>query len=138
MGIPPAPRKKNEVKYMLFEDYSTEDNFEVFKGNKYMLVNVAAQRARQINEGTEVYVRSHSRHPLQIALEEVASGYVGFERATGEDHLEVIEPEEEILSFDEMVNIEADFDFEDDEAFDIEPIDFEDEFANEDFDIAEE
>ncbi|HOX27905.1 MAG TPA: DNA-directed RNA polymerase subunit omega, partial [bacterium] len=63
---------------MAFEEFTTEDSFHDFKGNTYMLVNVASMRARQINDGVEVYVRSRSRHPLQIALEEISSGYIGF------------------------------------------------------------
>ena len=48
-----------------------EELFKKFRGNKYLLVNVAAYRARQINEGVEVYVKSPSRHPLELALEEI-------------------------------------------------------------------
>jgi DNA-directed RNA polymerase omega subunit len=123
---------------MAFEDYITDDNLLGFD-NKYRLVNVAAQRARQINEGVEVYVRTQSKHPLQIALEEIAAGFVDFDQTEEIEDIESIESEEELISFDEMINVDADFDFDDEEAFDLEPMDFEDEFTNEeDFEIVEE
>ncbi len=114
---------------MAFDQFATEDLLKNFNGNKYMLVNVAALRARQINDGVRVYVKSDSRHPLQTALEEIAQGFIGFTLGADEISPEDLEPEEDVISFDEMVNLDGDFDFEDEEAFDIEPLDFEDDFA---------
>lgn len=115
---------------MAFDQYVTEELFNEFKGNKYMLVNVASMRARQINDGVEVYVRSRSKHPLQVALEEIAEGAVGYVAGADVQEIGEFEPESDAIAFDEMVNLDTDFDFDDEEAFDIEPMEFEDEFAN--------
>ena len=66
--------------------YISENYMKGFKGNKYLLVNVASQRARQINEGgVQVYVRERSRHPLDVALEEIRQGFIDFELGMPED-----------------------------------------------------
>ncbi|HOO56216.1 MAG TPA: DNA-directed RNA polymerase subunit omega [bacterium] len=115
---------------MGFEEFVTDESFKEFSGNKYMLVNVAAMRARQVNDGVELYVRAKSRHPLQISLEEISEGFIDFAYGYEDTESEFYEMEDEIVSFDEMVNLEGDFDFEDEEALDIEPMDLEDEFAD--------
>ena len=112
---------------MQFAEFSTDKLFEEFKGNKYTLVNVASMRARQINDGVEVYVKSRSKHPLQVALEEISSGYVGYTQGLEISEVEELEPETETIAFDEMINLDTDFDFDDEEALDIEPMEFDDE-----------
>ena len=112
---------------MQFAEFSTDKLFEEFKGNKYTLVNVASMRARQINDGVEVYVKTRSKHPLQVALEEISAGYVGYTQGLDISEVEELEPETETIAFDEMINLDTDFDFDDEEAFDIEPMEFEDE-----------
>ncbi|MFA6448907.1 MAG: DNA-directed RNA polymerase subunit omega [bacterium] len=114
---------------MQFAEFSTDKLFEDFIGNKYTLVNVASMRARQINDGVEVYVRSRSKHPLQVALEEITAGYVGYTQGLEASEVEELEPETDNISFDEMINLDTDFDFDDEEAFDIEPMEFDDEYA---------
>jgi DNA-directed RNA polymerase omega subunit len=114
---------------MQFAEFSTDKLFDEFKGNKYTLVNVASMRARQINDGVEVYVRSRSKHPLQVALEEIAAGYVGYTQGLEASEVEELEPETDAIAFDEMINLDTDFDFDDEEAFDIEPMEFDDEFS---------
>ena len=100
-----------------------------FKGNKYLLVNVAAQRARQINDGVEVYVKTRDKHPLDIALEEIRQGYIDFE--LGAPEVDDKSPSfEDLLSFEEMVGMEEGFDledFEDEDAMDLEAFELDDE-----------
>lgn len=52
--------------------------------SKFSLVVAAAKRARQLQAGATPLVECHSKHPLTIALYEIAEG-----------KLEVEEPEEE-------------------------------------------
>jgi len=111
-----------------FETFSTDAAFEDFTANKYTLVNVASMRARQINDGVEVYIKSRSKHPLQVALEEIAAGYVGY--SSGAEQLPEDHTAEEAIAFDEMINLDTDFDFDDEEATDIEPMEFEEEFMS--------
>lgn len=105
-----------------------ESLFDNFRGNKYLLVNVAAYRARQINEGVEVYVKSHARHPLELALEEIEAGFIDYELGVPEEPT-VEEPyDEDLMAFDEMIETDAAMDFdEEEEEFDLEAIEFEDE-----------
>jgi len=105
--------------------YISENFMKNFQGNKYLLVNVAAQRARQINDGTEVYVRSKARHSLEIALEEIKEGFIGFELGAAPE-IEV-EPVQDMFSFEEMIGFESDFDVEDEEPMDMEAIDLDQE-----------
>jgi DNA-directed RNA polymerase omega subunit len=115
---------------MQFAEFSTDKLFEEFKGNKYTLVNVASMRARQINDGVEVYVKTRNKHPLQVALEEIAAGYVGYTQGLEVSEVLELEPETETIAFDEMINLDTDFDFDDEEAFDIEPMEFDEEFTS--------
>jgi len=50
-----------------------------FPDSKYRLVLVAAARSKQIQKGSEPYIRTTSRKPTRIALEEVSQGLVPFE-----------------------------------------------------------
>lgn len=43
-------------------------------GSRYDLVILAAQRAKQIQEGASPLIRTKSNHPLTIALEEIEAG----------------------------------------------------------------
>ncbi len=113
-----------------FESFSTDAEFTDFIGNKYTLVNVAAMRARQINDGVEVYIKTRSKHPLQVALEEISEGYVGYSSGADVTEPELLGEEAEAIAFDEMINLDTDFDFDDEEAIDIEPMEFEEEFMS--------
>lgn len=48
--------------------------------SKYVLVVAAAKRARQLMQGAEPRIQSESRHPVTIALEELAKGEISYER----------------------------------------------------------
>ena len=43
-------------------------------GSRYDLVILAAERARQIQQGAAPLIRTTSSHPLTIALEEISAG----------------------------------------------------------------
>jgi DNA-directed RNA polymerase omega subunit len=100
-----------------------------FKGNKYLLVNVAAQRARQINEGgVQVYVRERSKHPLDVALEEIRQGFIDFDLGVPEE-TDKSPSYEDLITFEEMIGMEDGFDledFEEDEVLDLEAFDLDD------------
>lgn len=119
------------------QKFITPENLENLTENKYLLVNVAAFRARQINDGVEVYVKTRSRHPLHIALEEILEGYITYSLGGGEVEVEEIDEYDEIFRFDDFVDLEGDFDLENDEAFDFEDVDFGDEFNEDDEDEEE-
>jgi DNA-directed RNA polymerase subunit omega len=44
--------------------------------SRYVLTNLAARRAKQIKDGDTPLVVTESRHPLTIALEEIADGAI--------------------------------------------------------------
>lgn len=46
--------------------------------NRYLLVVLAAKRARQLNRGAAARVESRSRKPTSTALEEIAAGKVDY------------------------------------------------------------
>ncbi|MDX9917036.1 MAG: DNA-directed RNA polymerase subunit omega [Gudongella sp.] len=46
--------------------------------SRYTLVMVAAKRARQLVEGAEPKVNSHSNKPVIIALDEIAEGMIDY------------------------------------------------------------
>ena len=46
--------------------------------NRFMLVNLVAQRVRQIREGSEYLVSSPKNEDIVISLREVAAGRVAF------------------------------------------------------------
>jgi DNA-directed RNA polymerase subunit omega len=48
--------------------------------SKYTLVIAAAKRARMLNEDSPRLVSSHSIKSVSIALEEIDSGKIGYER----------------------------------------------------------
>ena len=46
--------------------------------SRYLLVVLAAKRARQINRGAAPQVDSRHKKPTSVALEEIANGKVGY------------------------------------------------------------
>lgn len=50
--------------------------------SRYSLVVAAAKRARTITEGTSPKVDSGSNKTVSVALEEIALGFVGYERTS--------------------------------------------------------
>ncbi len=46
--------------------------------NRYLLVVLAAKRARQINRGAAAQVESKHKKPTSVALEEIAQAKVGY------------------------------------------------------------
>ncbi|MDI6604644.1 DNA-directed RNA polymerase subunit omega [Aceticella autotrophica] len=48
--------------------------------SKYTLCALVAKRARQLIDGEESLIYSDSNKPVTIATEEVAQGYITFER----------------------------------------------------------
>lgn len=101
--------------------YISENFMKNFAGNKYLLVNVAAMRARQINDGVQVYVKATaSSHPIELALEEIKHGFIDFDLGAPQEIEEA--PVEELISFEEMIGFDGDdFGFDDDET----PLDME-------------
>lgn len=49
---------------------------EKFNKSTFLLVNVAAQRARQLMQGAPPLIKTNSRKPAAIAIREVEDGYV--------------------------------------------------------------
>jgi DNA-directed RNA polymerase subunit omega len=82
--------------------------------SKYRLVVVAAKRAKQLNRGAAPLIQPHSVKPTYQALEEIASGKLGYEAEplTGETARELVEAEAKptwfrSLSAEEVVPEEA-------------------------------
>lgn len=48
--------------------------------SKYTLVVAAAKRGRELMDGRPALVESRAHKPVSIALEEIQSGRIGFER----------------------------------------------------------
>jgi DNA-directed RNA polymerase subunit omega len=46
--------------------------------NRYLLVVLAAKRARQLNRGAAPQTETRHRKPTSISLEEIAQGKVGY------------------------------------------------------------
>lgn len=112
--------------------YIAETFMENFKGNKYLLVNVAAQRARQINDGVEVYVKHTSRNPLDTALEEIKMGYISFEMGAPKE-IEKTTEYEDLITFEEMIGMEEGFDIEgmeEEETLDLEAYELDEEMLS--------
>lgn len=55
--------------------------------NRYMLVNMAAKRVRQIREGSEYLVSSPKNEDIVVALREIAAGKINIKKES--------EPQEE-------------------------------------------
>ncbi|MEE9180761.1 MAG: DNA-directed RNA polymerase subunit omega [Vicinamibacteria bacterium] len=60
----------------------------------FLLVNIAAQRARQLMQGAAPLFRTKSRKPAAIALREVENGLLPFYRIEDQPPLADIETEE--------------------------------------------
>ncbi len=82
--------------------------------SKYRLVIVAAKRAKQLNRGAAPLIQTRSTKPTYQALEEIASGKLGYEvePLTGETARELVEAEAKptwfrSLSAEEVVPEEA-------------------------------
>ncbi len=60
----------------------------------FLLVNIAAQRARQLMQGAAPLFRTKSRKPAAIALREVENGLLPFYRIEDQPQLADIETEE--------------------------------------------
>ena len=117
------------------EKFTRENLIKKFSGNKYILVNVASQRARQINDGVEVYVKAEARHPLEIAFQEIEDGFVGYNLGTKppDDEKEIID--DELIVFDEMMSLEPTLEFEEEGTLDIGVLEMDEEEALETDDI---
>jgi len=46
--------------------------------NRYLLVVLAAKRARQLNRGAQAQIESKQKKPTSVALEEIADAKVGY------------------------------------------------------------
>ena len=46
--------------------------------NRYLLVVLAAKRARQLNRGAAAQLETKQKKPTSVALEEIAEGKVGY------------------------------------------------------------
>jgi DNA-directed RNA polymerase subunit omega len=46
--------------------------------NRYLLVVLAAKRARQLNRGAVAQLETRQKKPTSVALEEIAHGKVGY------------------------------------------------------------
>lgn len=89
-------------------------------GNKYLAVNIAAQRARQLNERGIPMLSFNARKPVSLALEELMVGKLGYEET---DRL--VEASEDLLIFSPVVD-EVDEDSEELDEFQPTPEYFDD------------
>jgi len=64
--------------------------------NRFLLVNMAAKRVRQIREGSEYLVSSPKNEDIVVSLREIAAGKVTIREGKEEDIKEEIEEIEEI------------------------------------------
>jgi len=58
--------------------YPSADKIEEQVKSKYALVILAAKRAKQVKEGSRLYIDTDSRNPLTVALEEIAAGEIQY------------------------------------------------------------
>ena len=65
--------------------------------SRYVLTNLAARRAKQIKDGDTPLIATNSKHPLTIALEEIADGAI--QAIFREGEIEAI-PAENLQSID--------------------------------------
>lgn len=84
-----------------------EDILEVVE-NKYLAVNMAAQRARQLNEREFALLSSTTRKPASVATEELVEGKIGCRNAdpTAQDSDELLifsaDPDEAVKDSEEL------------------------------------
>lgn len=74
------------------------DVLNEFQYGKYVLSNLAAKRAKQLKEGAPPLVRVDSKHPLTIALAEIAAGKIRPILGKEEVELAIVEPTLTMLS----------------------------------------
>jgi DNA-directed RNA polymerase subunit omega len=73
--------------------------------NRFVLVNVAANRVRQIREGAEYLINSPKNEDIVIALREIAAGKVRLKEGTKEKKTQRIE-KQPIENIEETMNDE--------------------------------
>jgi len=56
--------------------------------NRFLLVNMAAKRVRQIREGSEYLVSSPKNEDIVVSLREVAAGKINIKADTDQDQSE--------------------------------------------------
>lgn len=71
--------------------------------NRFLLVNTAARRVRQIREGSEYLVSSPKNEDIVVALREIAAGNVIL-RDVDEDEVEEVEAVEEVAEVEELAD----------------------------------
>ena len=59
--------------------------------NRFVLVNVAAKRVRQIREGAEYLVNSPKNEDIVVSLREIAAGKIKIKESSSEDEVPAIE-----------------------------------------------
>ena len=64
--------------------------------NRFLLVNIAAKRVRQIREGSEYLVSSPKNEDIVVSLREIAAGKITIREDKEEELKEEIEGKEEI------------------------------------------
>lgn len=88
--------------------------------NRYLLVNLAAQRARDISEESERTAEKLPDKPVKLALDEIAAGRIVYRPGPRPEPEPIPEPETpaapEIISFDEDVD-----ERQEDDTFALEP-----------------
>ena len=62
--------------------------------NRFLLVNMAAKRVRQIREGSEYLVSSPKNEDIVVSLREVAAGKITIQERKEEKKEELVEIEE--------------------------------------------
>jgi DNA-directed RNA polymerase omega subunit len=93
--------------------YPSADKLNEFP-SRYMLVLLAAKRAKQLKEGAQPLVACDSNHPLTIALEEIAQGKIKPRFVESEVEVEEVimesiplEPEEEFFPVETLAITEV-------------------------------
>ena len=69
--------------------------------NRFLLVNMAAKRVRQIREGSEYLVSSPKNEDIVVSLREIAAGKISIREDKEEGIQEKIEETEEIVEKEE-------------------------------------
>jgi len=91
--------------------------------NRFLLVNMAAKRVRQIREGSEYLVSSPKNEDIVVALREIAAGMVAvsdeeikqIEEAAGAEAVEAVEAAEETEEAEAEAEAETEEEPEDEE-----------------------
>lgn len=64
--------------------------------NRFLLVNMASKRVRQIREGSEYLVSSPKNEDIVVALREVAAGKITIQEKKEEEKEKLVEIEENL------------------------------------------